>query len=75
MLTEVSGVYRQTDFSNADETQGGININLGTSIKMTRRLFAQVQYDFIKFGTGDDLEKNSFNTNVNLPKVGMGYRF
>lgn len=61
--------------TNVSTTEGGFNVNLGIAYDITTRFFGQIQYDFIKLGTKDDMPKIKYNTNVNILKVGLGYRF
>ena len=74
LITRVTGTLRAADVSAASNTRSGLNANIGFSLKMTRRLFAQIQYDFIHLAPLEGIEANSFNTNVNLVKVGLGFR-
>ncbi len=64
------------DFSNetANDTQNGINLNLAVTYDLTEQILIQLQYDFIKLGTANDIPNNSFNSNVNLVKIGLGFR-
>ena len=64
------------DFSNetANDTQNGVNLNVSAGYDLTAKIFIQLQYDFIKLGTANDIPHNPFNTNVNLVKIGLGFR-
>lgn len=61
--------------TNVTMTEGGFNLNLGLAYDITTRFFGQIQYDFIMLGTKDGIPKIKYNTNVNILKVGLGYRF
>ena len=57
------------------DTQSGININLGAAYDLSEQFFAKVQYDFFKTSVSDGLARVNYNSNVNLLKIGVGYRF
>ena len=61
--------------SISSQTEGGINLNLGVAYDITNRWFAQVQYDFIKIGAKENVNAIKYNTNINILKIGLGYRF
>ena len=54
---------------------GGYNLNLALVYDLTNRLFAQIQYDFIKIGVDNEVPDIKYNTNINVLKLGLGYRF
>ena len=58
-----------------NNTESGINFNLGLAYDITQKLFIKSQYDFIKLSANDNSVNNKFNTNVNILKIGFGYRF
>ena len=64
------------DFSNetAKDSQSGINLNVAVAYDLTEKIFIQLQYDFIKLGTANDIPNTAYNTNVDLVKIGLGYR-
>lgn len=62
------------DSSSSGKTGSGFNLNLGLVYDMTNKLFAQVQYDFIKIGVDNEVPDIKYNTNINILKVGLGYR-
>lgn len=55
-------------------TENGFNANLGLSYDVTKKFFVQVQYDFIKIGVDDNVPDTSYNSNIGLLKLGIGYR-
>ncbi|MBW1298180.1 outer membrane protein [Aquimarina litoralis] len=55
-------------------TESGLNLNLGITYDITKKIFAQVQYDFSSLSTSDDVPDISFNTQIQLLKIGVGYR-
>ena len=60
--------------SSASENESGINLNLGTSYDITNKIFAIIQYDFIKITVEDEVPDTKYNTNINIIKIGIGYR-
>ncbi|WP_179346361.1 outer membrane protein [Winogradskyella ursingii] len=60
---------------NEDETldQSGFNINFGLAYDITNKLFIQARYDFVKINVEDNVPDVSYNTNVNVIKIGLGY--
>jgi hypothetical protein len=60
--------------TDSDNTEDGINLNLGLSYDITDKLFVQVQYDFIKIGVDNDIPNTKYNTNLNILKFGLGFR-
>ncbi|WP_299602534.1 hypothetical protein [uncultured Aquimarina sp.] len=56
-------------------TEGGLNLNLGIAYDITKKIFAQVQYDFSSISAPNDIPDTSFNTQIQLLKIGVGYRF
>ncbi len=75
MIFDASGSNNGFDVSDKTDTQSGFNFNLGLKYDVTERLFAQIQYDFVKLGVDNDIPNIKFNTNVNILKIGLGYRF
>ena len=61
------------NISDEIDTQSGFNLNLGFSYDVTDKIFVQTQYDFIKL-IEKDVPNIKFNTNVNIVKIGAGYR-
>ena len=59
---------------SSNENENGINLNLGLAYDITNKLFAQVQYDFIKIGVDNEVPDIKYNTNINILKIGLGYR-
>ena len=64
------------DFSNetAKDSQDGINLNVALAYDLTEKIFIQLQYDFIKLSTSNDIPNTTYNTNVDLVKIGLGFR-
>lgn len=62
-------------------TNGGFNLNLGLSYDITKSIFVQAQYDFIKVNYRDELifqgatVKPDFNEKLNNIRLGVGLRF
>lgn len=55
-------------------TQDGMNTNFGIAYNITDKLFAQVQYDFVRLGLNGEIVDSKYNRNVNILKVGLGFR-
>ncbi|PWH84377.1 hypothetical protein DIS18_07530 [Algibacter marinivivus] len=60
---------------NTSENVNGFNLNLGIALDVSEKLFTQFQYDFIKINLDKGVPKNKYNSNVNILKIGLGYRF
>jgi opacity protein-like surface antigen len=74
MVFNASGTNNGFDVSDASGTQSGFNFNFGLAYDITEKLFVQAQYDFVKLGVDNDVPDIKFNTNVNILKIGLGYR-
>jgi opacity protein-like surface antigen len=60
--------------SSSSQTESGINLILGVAYDITKKLFTQVQYDFIKIGVDNEVPNTKYNRNINILKIGLGYR-
>ncbi|MHB0756959.1 outer membrane protein [Polaribacter sp. M15] len=60
--------------SSLSQTESGFNLNLGMAYDITNELFIEVQYDFIKIGVDNEIPDIKYNTNINILKIGLGYR-
>ena len=74
MVFNASGTNNGFDVSDASDTRSGFNFNFGLAYDITEKLFVQAQYDFVKLGVDNDVPDIKFNTNVNILKIGLGYR-
>ncbi|WP_375587450.1 outer membrane protein [Flagellimonas aurea] len=74
MVFDASGSNNGLDVSSSSETQSGFNFNLGLAYDVSKKLFVQAHYDFVKLGVDNDVPDIKFNTNVNILKIGLGYR-
>lgn len=77
-FTSKGNAFTGEDPENIDESQSlsGINYNISFSFDITKKMFAQLQYDGIKIGnTPLGVPDNKYNTTANLIKLGLGYRF
>jgi opacity protein-like surface antigen len=62
--------------SNDSESLSGLNYNISFSFDITKKLFAQAQYDGIKIGsTPAGVPDTKYNTTAAFIKLGVGYRF
>ena len=65
----------QNDLSvSSSENENGINLNFGIAYDITNEIFAQIHYDFIKIGVDNEVPDIKYNTNINILKIGIGYR-
>lgn len=62
------------DMPGANDTLSGFNLNFGLVYDILDKFFAQIQYDFIKVKAKNDVPDINFNTNINILKIGLGYR-
>jgi opacity protein-like surface antigen len=69
-------IFQASIADSASNEPAGFNVNLGLSYDLFDNLFVQAQYDFVKLSAGlsDEESKITYNTNVNLLKIGLGYR-
>lgn len=74
MAFNALGSNNGIDVSRLNETQSGLDFNLGLSYDITEMLFAQAQFDFIKLGVKNEIPGIKFNRNINILKIGLGYR-
>lgn len=56
------------------ESASGINFNIGFAYDISNTILLQVQYDFVKIGVTDDVLDITYNSNINILKIGLGYR-
>ena len=73
MNFQPSGPNNGIDISDESENLSGFEFNLGTAYYINNKIFIQVQYDFTKLNV-DDVPNIKFNTNVNLLKIGIGFK-
>jgi opacity protein-like surface antigen len=66
------------NFAGADfqenTSDDGINLNLAVAYDIAARWFLQLQYDYVRL-SARDVRKTPYNQNVNILKLGIGYRF
>ncbi len=55
------------------ESDGGLNLNIGLSYDLTKNLFFQAQYDYVRYNIRN--ENISRNDNLGFLKLGIGFRF
>jgi len=70
---QLSGSNNGMDVSGESDSLNGFSLNFGIIYDLTYKVFIQAQYDFTKLNI-DDVPDIEFNTNVNLLKVGIGFR-
>ncbi|AGC76267.1 outer membrane protein [Nonlabens dokdonensis] len=66
------------NFAGADfqenSSDDGINLNLAIAYDIYDEFYVQLQYDYVRL-SARDVRKTPYNQNVNILKVGIGYRF
>ena len=70
---QLSGSNNGMDVSGESDNLNGFGLNFGIIYDLTNKVFIQAQYDFTKLNI-DDVPDIEFNANVNLLKVGIGFR-
>ena len=60
--------------ASSSDTRSGVNFNVALAYDIFSRFFIQAQYDFTKLSETDGIPSMSFNTNVNILKLGVGLR-
>ncbi len=71
---QFSDSNNEMDVSVNSENLSGFGLNLGVAYDITNKLFAQVQYDFTKIGVDNEVPDIKYNSNINILKIGLGYR-
>ena len=61
--------------NNRSENENGFSFNLGVAYDISSKLFAHAQYDFTKLNINGDVPDVTFNSNINIFKLGLGFRF
>lgn len=74
MVFDASGTNNGFDVSGSSTTESGINVNFGVAYDITDKIFIDIQYDYVKLKVDNEIPNTTFNTNVNLLKVGVGFR-
>jgi hypothetical protein len=74
IVFKATGTNNGFDISGLNETQSGINLNLGLAFDITNKFFVNGQYDFIKLNNKDSIPNSTYNKNINIIKFGVGLR-
>lgn len=74
MVFDASGTNNGFDVSGSSKTESGINANFGVAYDITNKIFIDIQYDYVKLKVDNEIPNTTFNSNVNLLKVGLGFR-
>ena len=61
------------DVSGESDNLNGLGLNFGVAYDINNKFFIQIQYDFTKLNV-NDVPDIKFNTNVNLMKIGIGFK-
>lgn len=64
-----------SNISTNNQNESGLNINAGLSYDLTDKFMIQAQYDFVNIGVDNDIPDITYNKNINILKIGLGYRF
>lgn len=65
-------IFNISDMDSINEM--GLNLSLGVAYELSKSWFIQAQYDFVKIKVKKDIPDINYNSNVNILKVGFGYR-
>ncbi len=57
-----------------NSSDDGINLNLAVAYDIAAKWFLQLQYDYVRL-SAREVRKTPYNQNVNILKLGIGYRF
>ncbi|MBU2928958.1 outer membrane protein [Winogradskyella psychrotolerans] len=57
------------------ENSSGFNFNVALAYDLTSKVLLLLQYDFVKLATDHDIPDITYNTNINILKIGLGYKF
>lgn len=74
-IAELRGNGGFRDGFSVNNTQSGINMNAGLQYDVTQKIFIQAQFDYTILSQEEPILRVKYNTNVNLLKFGLGYRF
>lgn len=72
-IRQSDGYYR--DGFSLNNTQSGIDLNIGLKYNFYKKLFSQIQYDHILLGAMEPIINSRYNTSVNIVKIGIGINF
>ena len=74
MVFDASGTNNGFDVSGSSKTDSGINANFGVAYDITTKIFIGIQYDYVKLNVDEETPNTTFDTNLNLLKIGLGFR-
>ena len=74
IIFKATGTNNGFDVSDLNDTQSGINLNFGLSYDITSDFFVNGQFDFIKLQKEKGIPNSTYNTNINLVKLGIGLK-
>jgi opacity protein-like surface antigen len=72
---DISGVNPGLGIVEDGETLYGFSFNLGIQTDLSDRLFINIEYDFSRVDRNDLVPDTRYNKNINLIKLGAGFRF
>ena len=74
-IFDISGVNQGIGIVESGETLTGFSFNTGFNIDISTRIFINLQYDFTRLERENLIPDTRYNKNVNLIKLGAGFRF
>lgn len=74
IIFKATGTNNGYNVSDFNDTQSGVNLNFGLAYDITSKLFINGQFDFIKLQKEKGIPNSTYNTNINLVKLGIGIR-
>ena len=74
-LFNITGVNPGLGIVENGETLGGISFNGGFDIDVSDRVFIHLEYYFTRLQRSNLVPDTRYNKNINLVKLGAGYRF
>ena len=73
MIFDVAGTFNGLVLPEQNN-RNGFNLNFGLNYDITEKLFCQIQYDFIKLGAQNEASNRNYDRNINILKIGFGYK-
>lgn len=74
IIFKATGTNNGYSVSDFNDTQSGVNLNFGLAYDITSKLLINGQFDFIKLQKEKGIPNSTYNTNINLVKLGIGIR-
>lgn len=74
-IFDISGVNQGLGIIESGDTLAGFSFNTGFLVDVSSRLFINLEYDFTKLDRENLIPDTRYNKNINLLKLGAGFRF